>query len=166
MSTTVRQLEGLYQAYGPALLAYLRRLAGRHEIAEDLLQETFVQAMRGLDRLGEVVSPRAWLFTIARNVGVSAIRRRTRRPVTSLSEDVAAADPPKEHPRLEPMRQAITCLPDKLRETLELRLRDDLSYEEIAAVLSIPVGTVRSRLHHAVRQLRDDLGINEVNDGS
>ncbi|HOA73577.1 MAG TPA: sigma-70 family RNA polymerase sigma factor [Phycisphaerae bacterium] len=159
MSEAVRQVEGLYQAYGPALLVYLRRLAGRRELAEDLLQETFVQALRGVDRLDEVVSPRAWLFTIARNVGISALRRR--RPVAALAEDVPAAEVAGADPRLERMAQAIDKLPDKLRETLELRLRHELSYEEIAAVLSIPVGTVRSRLHHAVRQLRDELAKDE-----
>jgi RNA polymerase sigma-70 factor (ECF subfamily) len=55
------------------------------------------------------------------------------------------------------MREAICCLPEIHREVLELRLRDDLSYEEIAQVLNIPVGTVRSRLHHAVRGLRERL---------
>lgn len=155
MSGTVRQVEALYQAYGPALLAYLLRLAGRRDLAEDLLQETFVQALRGIDRLEEVSSPRAWLFTIARNLGVSALRRR--RPVAALSDDMVVAPAVTGDPRLEMMATAIERLPDKLRETLELRLRHDLSYEEIAAVLAIPVGTVRSRLHHAVRQLRDEL---------
>lgn len=159
MSATVRQVEGLYQAYGPALLVYLRRVAGRHDVAEDLLQETFVQAIKGVDRLGEVVSPRAWLFTIARNLGISALRRRTRRQVVSLTEEIPAGEAVREHPQLDPMRQAVARLPEKLRETLELRLRDDLSYEEIAAVLAIPVGTVRSRLHNAVRQLRDELTV-------
>jgi RNA polymerase sigma-70 factor, ECF subfamily len=154
MSAAVRQVEGLYQAYGPALLVYLRRLTGRH-MAEDLLQETFVQALRGIDRLSEVASPRAWLFTIARNVGISAIRRR--RAVVALSDEMAIAPVAGSDPRLEKMALAINELPEKLRETLELRLRHDLSYEEIAAVLSIPLGTVRSRLHNAVKQLREEL---------
>lgn len=158
MSVAVHQIEALYRAHGPALLVYLRRLAGRRDLAEDLLQETFVQAMRGIDRLGDVVSPRAWLFAIARNVGVSALRRR--RWMASLADDVPALPEETEDPQLERMRAGIERLPDKLREALELRLRHDLSYDEIAVVLSIPVGTVRSRLHHAVRQLRETL-VNE-----
>jgi RNA polymerase sigma-70 factor (ECF subfamily) len=162
MTPTVRQVEALYEAHGPALLAYLRRLAGHADLAEDLLQETFVQALRNLDRLGQVVSTRAWLFTIARNLGVSSLRRRRLRLATGLSDEMAVAPAPIENPRLERMRLAIGQLPDKHRETLELRLRDDLSYEEIAEVLSIPVGTVRSRLHHAVRQLRENLATSEA----
>ena len=53
------------------------------------------------------------------------------------------------------MREAIRSLSPELRDTLELRLEQELSYEEIAHVLDVPVGTVRSRLHNAVRQLRD-----------
>ncbi|NUQ48120.1 MAG: sigma-70 family RNA polymerase sigma factor, partial [Phycisphaerae bacterium] len=59
--------------------------------------------------------------------------------------------------RVERMRLAIARLPDAQRESLELRLRDELSYEEIAEVTGAPVGTVRSRLHHAVRGLREML---------
>jgi RNA polymerase sigma-70 factor, ECF subfamily len=59
--------------------------------------------------------------------------------------------------RLGEMRQAMAKLPQEMRETLELRLADDLSYEEIAAVLEIPVGTVRSRLHNAVKKLREEM---------
>jgi RNA polymerase sigma-70 factor (ECF subfamily) len=58
---------------------------------------------------------------------------------------------------LEDMRTAIEHLPPQIRETLDLRLRDELSYEEIAAVLAIPVGTVRSRLHDALRKLQSEL---------
>jgi RNA polymerase sigma-70 factor (ECF subfamily) len=155
MSQTVDQLQGLYQTHGPALLAYLRRMAGRGEAAEDLLHETFVQALRGADRMEQVVSPRAWLFAIGRNVAITALRRR--RTTASLPDDVAARSADPEDDRLAAMRHEIRELPDKLREALELRLQHDLSYEEIAAVLSIPVGTVRSRLHNAVRQLREAL---------
>ncbi len=155
MSRPVDQLQTLYQAHGPDLLAYLRRLVGRSDLAEDLLHETFVQALRRTDRLAAAVSPRAWLFTIARNVSCSAQRRR--RPAAGLRLDAAAAPVVEEDPRLGPMRRAIGELPDKLREAIELRLRHDLSYEEIAGVLRVPVGTIRSRLHNAVQQLRSAL---------
>lgn len=60
-------------------------------------------------------------------------------------------------PRLEPMREAITKLPPTHAEVLLLRLQQELSYEEIAQILDVPIGTVRSRLHHAVQQLREAL---------
>ena len=73
--------------------------------------------------------------------------------MTQVDADVPAAGP-RADPRLDEMRQAIAELPGQQRQALELRLREELSYEEIAAVLDIPLGTVRSRLHHAVRRLR------------
>jgi RNA polymerase sigma-70 factor (ECF subfamily) len=60
-------------------------------------------------------------------------------------------------PRLEVMREGIARLNAISRQVLELRLQQELSYEEMAAILGVPVGTVRSRLHHAVRQLREHL---------
>ncbi|MGA2440990.1 MAG: sigma-70 family RNA polymerase sigma factor [Tepidisphaeraceae bacterium] len=56
------------------------------------------------------------------------------------------------------MREAIAKLPPAMGEPLELRLRENLSYEEIASMLEIPIGTVRSRLHNAMRRLRDEMG--------
>ncbi len=145
------RLETLYRELGPALLSYLRRrLADRHA-AEDLLQETFLQAARRLERVSQAVSPRAWLYTIARRVAATGLRRRRR--TEPLPDDVAA-ETPADDPRLTQVRAAIAELPGTVRETLELRLRCELTYEEIAAVLSIPVGTVRSRLHLALQRLR------------
>jgi len=146
----VTRLEALYRDVGPALVAYLRR-AFDAGLAEDLLHETFFQAARRIERLSQAVSPRAWLFAIARNVAVTALRRR--RPTQELPAELTAAVP-TEDPRLEGVRQAIAGLPDAFRETLELRLREELTYEEIADVLAIPVGTVRSRLHQALRRVR------------
>lgn len=153
MGDAMERLETLYQQHGASLLAYLRRQFAGVRAAEDLLQDTFVQAIQRADRLAECASPRAWLFGIARHLGLSAARRIRR--VESLHDATVAADHAAEDARLEQMRAAISRLPGPQRETLDLRLREELSYEEIAEVLSIPVGTVRSRLHHAVRSLRE-----------
>lgn len=148
-------LAELYRRHGPALVAYLRRRFGPRLCADEMLQETFAQAAACLDRLAEVQSPRAWLFAIARNVAVRDLRRR--RPAGPLPEDLAAPPPSEADPRLEQIRRAMVRLSAEKRETLDLRLRDGLTYEEIAHVLGVPVGTVRSRLHHAVRELADAL---------
>jgi RNA polymerase sigma-70 factor (ECF subfamily) len=147
----MEKIEHLYQAHGPALLGYLQRSFGRCAVAEDLLQETFLQALRGQDRLAAVDSPRAWLFGIARHVGLTAVRRH--RPTQSL--DVVPEALVEPNPELAAMREAIAQLLPAMREPLELRLRENLSYEEIATMLEIPLGTVRSRLHTAMQKLRD-----------
>jgi RNA polymerase sigma-70 factor, ECF subfamily len=150
----------LYAEHAPGLLRYLRRLTGRGDWAEDLLQDTFVQALKGLERLDSAASPKAWLFAIARHLGVNAINRR--RDMAPLAEETAVRDARQPDPRREDVREAIAALPEKPREALQLRLGDGLNYEEIAQVLGVPIGTVRSRLHAAVKTLRQSLGQEEV----
>jgi RNA polymerase sigma-70 factor (ECF subfamily) len=148
------QIEALYHDHGAGLLRYLERVFGMWAAPEDLLQETFVEALGCAERCLAADSPRAFLFGIARNVGLSARRRRrTRRmePLGNVEPEAAVATDSME---MAEMRAAIGRLEEPVRETLELRLRDELSYEEIALVLGIPMGTVRSRLHTAVKTLR------------
>jgi RNA polymerase sigma-70 factor (ECF subfamily) len=145
------EIEALYHRHGPALLAYLRRTFGPN--AEDLLQESFVHALRSREQCLRADSPRAFLFGIARHVGLSAARReRAHLPLPDVPAPQRA-----EHPALDAMAAAIRALPPQIRETLELRLREELSYEEIATVLQVPIGTVRSRLHSALKLLRQAL---------
>lgn len=151
MTDDQARLAALYRDVGPGVLAYLRRSFGDPDSAEDLLHETFLHAARRMERLHQVVSPRAWLFAIARNVAITALRRRR---VSSALPDELAAPEAEEDPRRVRVRGALSQLPPGQREALELRLRDELSYEEIAEVLQVPVGTVRSRLHYALQQLR------------
>ncbi len=148
------QLAELYRDHAPALLGYLRRRFGRIDNPEDLLQETFVKAARSLDTLRRPESARAWLFTIAHRVGVSASRRR-RTDTAPLIEHAVAA--PSTDPRLTAMRQAMSELSEEHRRPLELRLHERMTYAEIAEVLSLPPGTVRSRIHHAIRKLKRTL---------
>jgi len=142
-------IDDLYRLHGGTLLAYLRRGFSRCGTPEDMLQETFLHALRHQDRLASAVSQRAWLFGVARHVGLTAARRH--RPLDVLDSSAAAVEV---RPEIIEMRQAIAALPEISREALELRLREGLSYEEIALMLEIPIGTVRSRLHTAMRQLR------------
>lgn len=160
LGSAIDRLEAIYREHGAAVLDYLRRHFRGVETGEDLLQETLVQALERPERLAESSSPRAWLFGIARHVGLSAARRR--RPMAPLESDPPASAPASPSDAVEAMRAALAELPAAQREVLELRLRGELSYDEIAEVLSVPVGTVRSRLHSAVQALRDRLVAGEV----
>jgi RNA polymerase sigma-70 factor (ECF subfamily) len=154
MDNELEQLERLYREMGPALLGYFRRQPALAGAAEDLLQDTFVRALKRIDRLQASVSQRAYLFGIARHVCIDALRRL--RVVEELPAETPAMTLTTDE-RLEPMRLAISELPEMQREALLLKLQQELSYVEIAEVLAIPVGTVRSRLHHAVLHLRQTL---------
>lgn len=155
MQDAIQQLEGLYRDTAPSLCAYFRRQPSLASAAEDLVQDTFVRAIRGFSRVSASVSPRAYLFGIARHVSLDALRAL--HPSIELPEWLPAeeADPPDE--RVATLRSAIEELPPTHRETLQLKLQHELSYEEIAEVLAIPIGTVRSRLHHALALLRATL---------
>ena len=147
----VDSVDGLYREVGPQLLSFFHRRHADAATAEDLLQETFAAVIKHPQRLADADSPRAYLFGVARNLSAQAYRRR---PLEALPAEIPEPAGASDDPRLESMRAAIAALPEPMREVLELRLQAELSYEEIAAALEIPVGTVRSRIHHAVRQLR------------
>ena len=149
------EIEALYFSHGPALLAYLRRSFGGQ--AEDLLQETFVRALAQRERCLSARSPRAFLFGIARNAGLAACRGKKMEAALERGLVVAEEASGKDLAGIAEMREAVAGLPLHLRETLELRLREEMSYEEIAQVLEVPVGTVRSRLHGAMKLLREML---------
>jgi RNA polymerase sigma-70 factor (ECF subfamily) len=150
----LHQLETLYRETGPALLAYFQRRPALQPTAEDLLQDTFVRAFRQLDRLKAAASPRAYLFGIARHVSLDVLRKRQ---ATEEFDEQSVSTEERPNPRLETMRNAMAALPTAQREVLELKLQHELTYEEIASVLEIPIGTVRSRIHHAVLRLRETL---------
>jgi len=149
-------IERLYRELGPMIWAYLRRQPVAPDEADEILQETFVVVAANPAAVRAAASQRAWLFGIARNLLREHVRRHSRRRSEPLPEDFAAPSAPAgDGEEIEAMRRAIAGLPEAQREVLELRLREDLSYKEIAEVLEVPIGTVRSRLHHAVRALRE-----------
>ena len=147
MDDTAQWLEELYRETGPMLLIYIGQRIDNPDIAEDILQETFAAALRSPDRVKNASSARAYLFGIARNLAATA--HRNRRETEPLPQELAVETTGPDW-KLEMMREAMAGLKPEFREALELRLQQEMSYEEIATVLRIPLGTVRSRLHHAV----------------
>lgn len=154
MEEAAEAIERLYRAQGPAILGYLRGMAGNSATADDLLQQTFLEVLRRPEQLDRAVSPRAWLFGVARRLALNSYRRREN--MTTLPAQLEPRSN-TEDSRIETMRKAIANLPAPMQETLALRLSRELSYQEIATVLEIPIGTVRSRLHTAVQRLRQVL---------
>jgi len=148
-------LERLFRDAADDLTRYFARRHGDGgEAPQDLVQETFLEMAKGLDRGGKPGSLRAYLFGIARHVSLAAWKRRDRESVcrSGAGEERAA---PAGDDRVELAREVIESLPSLQREILELRFTQQLSYAEIAESLGIPVGTVRSRLHHAIAMVRE-----------
>ena len=160
MAQAAGDVERLYQDSRERLTSYFLRRHRSAEAAEDLLHETFLQLMRRVDRCRAARSPQAYLFGIARHVSAEAWRRM--QPHAADETSLLAAEAPKPDPRLVTAREIIAGLPSLQREILDLRFQHDLSYAEIADVLNVPVGTVRSRLHNAMHLLRERLEANDA----
>lgn len=119
--------------------------------AEDAVQDAFIRACKNLSAFHGSGKFSAWLYRIVVNESVRLIRSRRSVEEAELTEECAAvAVPDTEHVLL--VRQCLASLPEKLRVVLALRGVEELDYSEIAEVLSVPVGTVRSRLHDARKQ--------------
>ena len=155
-------------AYQSRVLGFVRRMVSDSEDAADLTQEVFIRAYQSFGRFDGRSSVRTWLFRIAYNLCVDRSRRARRTlPETRLDasyddeESVQIADlrwcpegSVLEGEMAEVVERGIESMSDKLRSVLLLHDRDDLSYEEIARVLEVPVGTVKSRLFLARNHLQ------------
>ena len=138
------------------------RMCGDAALAEEAAQEAFLRAWQNLRRYNPRFAFRSWVYRIALNVAVDALRRE--RPTTDLDAEPLAsgAESPEawleRKQQAEQVRQAVLDLPPASRAVLVLREYEALSYHEIAEALDIPVGTVMSRLNYARSQLRRALG--------
>jgi len=156
-------------AYRDRIITVVARVAGSGADADDLAQETFVKALRSIHRFEGGSALFTWLYRIAVNTARDHLASRRRRPAVSLEgEDGLLADPPApgdEPPeallRLErqrAVRLALERLPEPFRTTLILRDMEGNSYEQVAEILGISIGTVESRIFRARCKLRALLG--------
>ena len=156
-------IEGLFLDHFGSIYRFAACRVGR-DAALDIAAETFAQALRSLDRLDAERDARAWLFGIATNVLRHHRRAEQRRfgaymTVRGLHEASGEDGQSGEDDSLarEHLVEALVSLDARDRETLLLFAWADLSYEEIATALEIPLGTVRSRIHRARHVLRESL---------
>jgi RNA polymerase sigma-70 factor (ECF subfamily) len=165
----------LVHRYERELYGYLRRYLGDSSLAEDVFQNTFLQLYLKSSQY-EVGRPvRPWLYTIATHQAIDALRRNARHQILSLeqkrvdssdgelrnlldaleSRGPAPLDNLTAQERKERVRASVDRLPDFLREVVILAYYQGLKYREIAEILAIPVGTVKSRLHAALVKLQE-----------
>jgi RNA polymerase sigma-70 factor (ECF subfamily) len=140
-----------------ALYGVAYRMTGNAHDAEDLVQETFLRAYRAFDRFRPGTNARAWLITILQRVRTDAFRRKKRRPATvELTGEGPATPPPQDALASggEDLERALRSLPEPFQSAVVLRDLQELSYAEIAEALSVPVGTVMSRIHRGRALMR------------
>jgi len=149
----------LVEAMGPRLKGFYLRMGATEAIAEDLVQEVFLRVLQRSGRYRPAGRLDAYLLRIARNLWVDRQRRREPASMPELvGEAVDPAPGPAEQAgtrdRAELLRRALAELEDGHREVLELAVLQELPYREVAGILGIPVGTVKSRVFYALRRLR------------
>nr|WP_308113788.1 sigma-70 family RNA polymerase sigma factor [Kineosporia corallincola] len=154
-------VQSLYTHHAASLQAYVTRILGDAQQAEDVVQETMLRAWRHADRLtcfpGDPSSLHRWLSRVARNVAFDRIRARNARP-TEVEESERDVEITADHAGAVVdsvlLANALADLSPKHRQVLEHVYLGGYTTAEAAAVLGIPVGTVKTRTHHALRRLR------------
>lgn len=152
-----------------ALYRVALRLSGNASDAEDLVQDTMLRAYRSWERYTPGTNAKGWLLTILRHLFINEYRRRIRHPETvdvdtiepfALFQEVQEEDPQGAFfDRIvdDEVLRAVDQLPEAFREAVTLSDVEGLSYEEVAKVLDVPVGTVKSRLYRGRRLLQAKL---------
>jgi RNA polymerase sigma factor (sigma-70 family) len=158
-------VRAFYREYGRFVYVVALRVLGRHDLAEDATQQTFVRAWQAADRLDVGRDPAAWLATIAKRTAIDVYRHEARRPAIALEDVVpgneALVSLPPELERLDAVwrvRGAIDTLPSEEAAIVRMQHLDGMTHTEISEKLEIPVGTVKSRSHRAHRKLATLLG--------
>lgn len=167
--------ETLVRRYERELYGYLRRYLDDAHLADDVFQNTFLQVFSKAHQYEKGRPVRPWLYTIATNAAVDAMRRQGRHTAVSLDQTVSesqdaevhslldmlesSASEPLEHVQAQERRQlvrdAVNQLPEFLRQVVILAYYQGLKHRDISQIMKIPVGTVKSRLHAAMARLHE-----------
>ena len=165
----------IVERYKNGLYAFLKRFLGRQSLVDDVFQETFLQLFNSRDSFDTSRPLRPWLFTIAANKAKDALRKQQRTaaiPIGTIGDSqemsfdevmntltsykVEPYEILEENETALTVRKVIADMPENLREILILAYFNKFSYKQMAQVLGIPIGTVKSRLHTAVSRFAKD----------
>lgn len=157
----------LYTKHRTHLLRFVLRYVGNHEDAEDVVQNTFIEAVKCAHRFSGLSKPSTWLFGIGLNLARNQVRRNSADRYEMVEENFmeqlvdASADPAMVY-ELRQIAQKVddmlSELPPHIRHTFEAVLDGDATYEEAAQHLNIPIGTVRSRVSRVRAAVRQEYG--------
>ena len=147
--------EALYRRYRDWVVSLAWRFAGSEADSLDVLQDAFAYLLRKFPGFRLTASMTTFLYPVVKHLAIRARRKRMRHaPGDVMLEAAQARESPA--PAREELAAVVSVLPEAQREVLLMRFVDDMSLKEIADALDIPLGTVKSRLHAALRTLRHD----------
>jgi RNA polymerase sigma-70 factor, ECF subfamily len=161
----LRAFDRLYDRFERPLFGFIRAQLGDVGEAEDVLHEAFMAVLRERGKRSEVRSFRAWLYQVARNLCQNRVRSRKRAgraaDAATHVEAMGSAPVPAEralelHQQADLLLRAVSSLPGPLAEVYRLRA-SGMSYDDLAEILGVPVGTVKSRMHEMVKRLREEM---------
>ncbi|WDR06034.1 sigma-70 family RNA polymerase sigma factor [Devosia rhodophyticola] len=154
-------LSELFLLFGPKIKAVMLKGGASDALAEDLVQETMLTVWRKAALYStERGAPSTWIFTIARNLRIDQQRRKSNRPHEDLAKVEIASDLPsgsvmvEQNQVISRVSLALQALPAEQQEVVRLSFINDIAHSEIATMLAIPLGTVKSRLRLAYERLR------------
>jgi RNA polymerase sigma-70 factor (ECF subfamily) len=154
--------EELVRNWEKRLLYFIRRLVDDEQDAWDILQQTWMRVLKGIGSLHDPGSLGPWLYRVARNAAFNhgQVQAAYRRFLDNYVSPAPAGEAPEQEriDNAEQLHRGLVQLPLPQREVLTLFFLEDFSIDEIAQILDVPPGTVKSRLHHAKKALRDLLG--------
>ena len=160
----------LVNRYRDKILNFIFNYIGDFEISEDIVQDTMVKLYQKKHYYKEIAKFSTWLYTIAKNLANTELRKKKQRKTTILSH-ISKEDKPYDIPSEQPgthqeieseitrknIRNAFVQLTDKFRTVILLRDIQELSYEDISSIVGVPIGTIKSRINRARLQLQIEL---------
>jgi RNA polymerase sigma-70 factor (ECF subfamily) len=159
----------LMERYQHRLYRYLLRIVLQQSTAEDLFQQTWLRVMERIQKYDPQRGFEGWLFSVAHNLAIDYLRCRQPQSLDELalsgerhselakSEGTGALDRLLSRERTDLILRAITDLPPAFREVITLRFEEEMKLEEIANALAVPMGTVKTRLHRALKVMKQSL---------
>jgi RNA polymerase sigma-70 factor (ECF subfamily) len=150
-----RAFDALYQRHKAWAAQLAFRFTGNQDEAMDIVQDAFIYLLGRFPRFRLSSALTTFLYPVIKNIALSRLRK-SRRIVLDEEIVLHAGDPPLESGEERSLADVVATLPSIHREVLLMRFVDDMKLEDIAAALAVPVGTVKSRLHNALKALRED----------
>lgn len=175
----VQSFDSIYKEYKSMIYSYVFRLTRNENETEDLFQETWFRVAKHIHRITEKQTIKAWIFTIATNLFRDSLRKKKIRQLFWQKKDILMSmatksnninrsvkeDPAKSFELKETGRaiiKALEKLPEKLRSVFVLKEIESFTYSEISTILNLSEGTAKSRMHRAVKKLKQELAFLSV----